>query len=143
MVKYIKYQISLFRWLTYIQVCRYYITEHAGTGVLRIRKTHPFWIFIYYFVWINTGIKFTYHFLTYQGWLLEVEFLDKMSIWVYFLIVGEIAMETLIFFWRAPLCEVLLASWKLQKELFTKLREPQEMSRRIHASDKLLVHIHA
>lgn len=143
MVKYIKYQISLFRWLTYIQVCRHYIVEDERTHQLSIRKTGRFWILIYYLLWINTTVKVIYLFMTYQGWLLEVEFLDKMSIWVYFLMLMEMAQETVMFCKKTPLCEILLANWRLQREIFLKLNRPFGVEEQIMANDKLLVHIHA
>lgn len=141
MVKFINFQLTLLRWTTYIQLCRYYIVEDVRFNRWSIKYAGNFWVTLFVIVWVNTWIKAIYLFATYHGWLgVESGFLDKIIIIVYFIFLIEMVQETTMF--CRPMHEIFLANWKLQKEICTKHPPSQGMQQSVDRSDKFLVGIH-
>ncbi|CAL8090633.1 unnamed protein product [Orchesella dallaii] len=127
--------------LTYFSVCRFYI-DQDDHGNYTIKKAGCFRMLIYYGMWINTTIKIIYLILTYRGYLIEIHFLDQMSIWDWFLCFSQLVQETNMWYRKYPMYEVLHANWKIQEEVFRKLGSPQHVQDKIMKTDKSLVIMH-
>lgn len=141
MAKFTNYQRSMWYWLSYFSVCRFYIDRDTH-GNYVIKKVGLFRLFIYYGLWTNTIIKIIYLILTYRGYLIEIHFLDQMSIWDWLLCFSQLVQETNMWYRKYPLYEVLHANWKIQEDIFRKLGSPRNVERRIMKNDKSLVIMH-
>lgn len=141
MARFAEYQRKMWSWLSFLAVCRFYIVRDKH-GNYVIKKKGRFTILIYYFIWLNSFVKLVYLLLTYHGWLVKVGFLDQMSMWDWFLCIIEIIQETLIWYGKYPLYEILIANWKIQEEIFRKLGSPEEMQNKIVKICRRLVIMH-
>lgn len=93
MIKFTNFQRRMWYWLTYFSVCRYYIDQDQQ-GNYMIKKVGGFRLFIYYSMWTNTIVKIIYLILTYRGYLIQIHFLDQMSIWDWLLCFSQLVQET-------------------------------------------------
>jgi len=138
-----KYQRWMWTCLSYLTVCRFYITQDSE-GRYLIHKTGKFRRFLYYGIWINSIIKISYLILTYHGWTgIEVGFLDQMSMWDWFLCFSQLVQETNLWYRKYPLYEVIHANWTVQEDIYRKLGRPANINNEIVGTCRSLVKMHS